>query len=192
MKIITATLLISVALLLAGCASPEVVPPLPPPPIVPLYGANAPSPIVEPPKPDVEPQLLIFNRKVELLADDFVAISFETNVPATSKAKLITNETIITTESIIDKVQYHYYKFNLLKSLVQYYVSIEATANTSDSTVISFRTEGQSWYPTYPPANYYPFFSAPYYPYYVPPPTPPVIPAVTTFWTGSVSVTVVP
>ena len=185
MKLIIATLtLLGVALLL-GCESqPQPLPSQPV--IVPLidYGNN-PPPRVDPPIPEKEPQLLIFNKKIELLTTDTVAISFETNIPATSNIKLLTSEVTVDTQQITDKVKYHYYKFINLKQVTEYYVTIEAVAQTKDTSVYVFRTLSKVD-PYQPPPQYY-FYNPYYYPYvpYVPP-----IPTPIVFWAGSVTIEV--
>jgi hypothetical protein len=179
-------LIMSMALLW-GCETPKQTPPVIPKPssdstttpYIPL------PPIVQPPTP--EPQLYIANAKAILLSGDTVSVEFNTNVPATSKLKLIANEKEVDNQSISDKSNYHYYKFTELKQLTSYYAVIEANSATYDKTTITFTTPG-IYLPeqTYPPSSFwYPQY---YYPIpYVPPPTPPT---TVQFWSGTVTVTV--
>jgi hypothetical protein len=190
-RLITAVLILCTALLF-GCESKLPQPqPMPQLPQAPQYGANEPAPYVMPPTPVKEQQLYITGAKVVFVTYDTVAIEFNTNVPARSDISLMAGESLKASNSIGDKVMYHYYKFDNLKQLTQHYAIMVAKSETSDKTEIMFTT-GTSFDPYVPPPqNYYfspYYYNQPYLPPYTPPYVPPVIP--TPFWGGTVTVIV--
>jgi hypothetical protein len=117
-----------------------------------------------------------------------IAIEFRTNVLASSSIHLIAREKEVAIKSISDKTQYHYYKFEGLKQGTLHYAVIEANANTSDKTTITFTTEGDYTRGEYSIPQYYAWF--PYY--YTPPYVPPALPASVIFWARLVEIIIIP
>jgi hypothetical protein len=192
MRLITAVLILYTALLF-GCESKLPQPqPMPQLPQAPQYGANEPAPYVMPPTPVKEQQLYITGAKVVFVTYDTVAIEFNTNVPARSDISLMAGESLKASNSIGDKVMYHYYKFDNLKQLTQHYAIMVAKSETSDKAELVFMTQGNiDPYYQQPQEYYTPYFYYPS-PYYSPPYTPPYVPPVipTPFWGGTVTVIV--